>query len=68
MSENNHVVSTLRGQLKGAHDWLEGTLLGVDDALANDVPSGGKVATIGANYAHVTTDEDFTGEPIAKAM
>ncbi|NJM41433.1 MAG: DinB family protein [Anaerolineae bacterium] len=59
MSEKNDVVNNIRMQLKGAHDWLEGTLMGVDDALANDVPPGGKVATIGANYAHVTTAEDY---------
>ena len=59
MSEKNDVINNLRAQLKGAHDWLEGTLMGVDDALANDVPPAGKVATIGANYAHVTTAEDY---------
>ena len=59
MSEKNDVVTNLRAQLKGAHDWLEGTLMGVDDALANDLPPGGKLATIGANYAHVTTAEDY---------
>lgn len=58
MSAGNAVVTNLRAQLKGAHDWLEATLAGVDDALANDVPPGGKVATIGAMYAHVTTGED----------
>jgi DinB superfamily len=58
MSEKNDVVNNLRAQLKSAHDWLEGTLQGVDDELANAVPAG-KVATIGANYAHVTTFEDF---------
>ena len=52
------MVTNLRTQLKGAHDWLEGTLQGVDDEIANAVPAG-KVATIGANYAHVVTFEDF---------
>jgi DinB superfamily len=52
-------LARLRGQLKFAHDWLEGTLIGVDDALANDVVPNSKVATIGANYAHVTTAEDY---------
>lgn len=59
MSEKNDVVQNLRAQLKGAHDWLEGTLAGVDDALANDVPPGGKVNTIGAMYGHVVTGEDY---------
>jgi len=59
MSDKNDVVNMLRAQLKGAHDWLEGTLAGVDNALANDVPPGSKVATIGANFAHVTTSEDY---------
>lgn len=59
MTGKNDVVDTLRAQLKGAHDWLEGTLMGVDDALANDVPPGGKVNTIGAMYAHVAGGEDF---------
>lgn len=58
MSEKNDVINNLRAQLKGAHDWLEGTLQGVDDEIANAVPAG-KVATIGANYAHVTTFEDY---------
>lgn len=55
----NDVVTNLRAQLKGAHDWLEGTLADVDDTLANDVPPGGKVTTIGAMYAHVTIGEDY---------
>ncbi len=58
MSEMNDVTQNLRAQLKGAHDWLEGTLQGVSDEVANAVPAG-KVATIGANYAHVVTYEDF---------
>ncbi|BCX04971.1 MAG: hypothetical protein KatS3mg053_2909 [Candidatus Roseilinea sp.] len=59
MSEHNDVVTNLRAQLKFARDWFEGTMAGVDDALANDVPPGGKVATIGANYAHVNTAIDY---------
>lgn len=59
MSEMNAIVTNLRAQLKGAHEWLEGTLANVDDRLANDMPPGGKLATIGANYAHVTTAEDY---------
>ena len=59
MSEKNDVVNNLRAQLKGAHDWLEGTLMGVDDALASDVPPGGKVNTIGGMYGHVAVGEDY---------
>jgi len=55
----NEVVRNLRAQLRFAHHWLDGTLNGVDDTLANDIPPGGKVATIGANYAHVVTAEDY---------
>jgi len=75
MSEKNDVISNLRAQLKGAHDWLEGTLQGVDDKLANDVPPGGKVNTIGAMYGHVATTEDYTvnvmfkgGAPLMMSM
>jgi DinB superfamily len=59
MSQANDVVTNLRAQLKGAHDWLEGTMEGVDSALANSVPPSEKLTTIGANYAHVVTAEDF---------
>lgn len=55
----NSIVTNLRTQLQFAHNWLEGTLSGVDDALANEIPPGGVVATIGANYAHVTAAEDY---------
>ena len=55
----NNVVTNLRTQLQFAHNWLEGTLSGVDDMLANQIPHGGKVATIGANYAHVIAAEDY---------
>lgn len=58
MSERNDVVTTLRAHLKGAHEWLEATLQGVTDELANAVPAG-RVATIGANYSHVVTFEDY---------
>src|SRR5579859_4553995 len=53
------VVRNLRTQLQVAHNWLEGTLHNVDDSLANDLSHGGTVATIGANYAHVVTGEDY---------
>jgi DinB superfamily len=58
MSERNDVVTTLRAHLNGAHAWLEETLQGVTDELANAVPAG-KVATIGGQYAHVVTFEDY---------
>lgn len=53
------LVKNLRAQLQFAHNWLEGTLNGVDDTLANELPHGGTVATIGANYVHVVTTEDY---------
>ena len=59
MAEDNAVITNLRAQLKFAHDWLEGTLAGVDDGLANDVPPGGRVASIGAMYGHVVMGEDY---------
>jgi DinB superfamily len=65
MSERNDVVVNLRAHLKGAHEWLEGTLQGVTDELANAVPEG-KVATIGANYAHVVTFEDYFFNALVK--
>lgn len=58
MSAQNDVVTTLRAHLKGAHEWLEGTLQGMTDEMANAVPAG-IVATIGAQYAHVVTFEDY---------
>ncbi|MEZ4656178.1 MAG: DinB family protein [Caldilineaceae bacterium] len=58
MSERNDVVATLRAHLKGAHEWLEGTLEGVTNEMANSAPKG-VVATIGAQYAHVVTFEDY---------
>lgn len=58
MTERNDVVTNLRAHLKGAHEWLEETLQGVTDEMANAVPDG-VVATIGANYAHVVTFEDY---------
>lgn len=74
MPENNNVVQNLRAQLKGAHDWLEGTLQGVDDQIANAVPTG-KVAKIGAQYAHVVSFEDMVfnaalkgGAPLMMSM
>jgi hypothetical protein len=52
-------VAILRAQLRFAHEWLEGTLAGVDDALANEVPPGDRVASIGAMYGHVVMGEDY---------
>ena len=50
-------VSLLRQQYKGANDWLEGTMEGVEEALAHWAPSG-KAHPIGANYAHILFAED----------
>lgn len=46
MSENT-IVNNLRIRLKGTHDWFEGNLIDVDDALVNDSPPGGIIARIG---------------------
>jgi hypothetical protein len=59
MAQQTATVANLRAQLRFAHEWLEGTLAGVDDALANEVPPGGKVASIGAMYGHVVMGEDY---------
>src|SRR5437016_5110261 len=50
-------VSLLRQQYKGANDWLEGTMEGVEEALAHWAPPG-KAHPIGANYAHILFAED----------
>ncbi len=57
MSDSNAVVTMLRGQYKGAHDVLEGTMQDVTPEMATWLPPG-NANPIGANYAHVVTGED----------
>ena len=55
---NNPVVALLRAQYKGAHDVLEGTMADVTpDVLMWSPP--GMANSVGGNYAHVVTAEDF---------
>lgn len=51
-------VSTLREQLRFAHEFLEGTMETVTDAQAHWRPAGTALA-IGAHYGHVVVLEDF---------
>lgn len=51
-------VSLLRAQYKGAHNWLEGTMAGVTDAVAHWQPPG-KATPIAAQYVHLLTAEDY---------
>jgi hypothetical protein len=65
MSSNQIAVSVIRGYLKLARDWFEGTMQGVTPELAHWQPPG-KVQPIGANYIHVLTSEDFLVNGIIK--
>jgi hypothetical protein len=58
MSNTQFATSLLRGQFKGAHDWLEGTLAGVTNEVAGWQPPG-RANSIGAEYLHHLTAEDF---------
>ncbi len=54
----NHAVEMLRGSLKQSHDVLEGTMADVTDEMLNWQPPG-QANSIGANYGHIVTGEDF---------
>jgi hypothetical protein len=57
---SQHVVSFLRSQFQAAHHgWLEATLQGVTPEQAHWQPPGGRVAPIGAQYAHHIIAVDF---------
>jgi hypothetical protein len=53
-----HATQFLRFQFQFAHNWLEGTLQGVNSEVAHWNP-GDKVHPIGAQYVHIVTTEDF---------
>jgi len=52
------VTEVLTGALHMAHYALEGTIEGVDDAVANRLPPG-QANPIGAAYLHVPLSEDY---------
>ena len=52
------VTEVLTGALHMAHYALEGTIEGVDDAVANRLPPG-QANPIGAAYLHVLFSEDY---------
>ena len=57
MSAENKVLATIRNQLQGAQQVLEGTMEGVTAEQAHWTPPG--VANpLGATYAHIVTSED----------
>ncbi|HNS00982.1 MAG TPA: DinB family protein [Anaerolineae bacterium] len=58
MSQN--VVNVIRTQYQAAHHrWLEATMQGVTPEQAHWQPPGGRVAPIGAQYAHHIIALDF---------
>ena len=57
MSTSNPLAALLRGQLKAAHDVLEGTMQGVTPEMAAWQPPG-TANSLGATYAHVVVSED----------
>jgi hypothetical protein len=59
MSQQN-VVNYIRAQFQAAHRaWLEPTMQGVTPEQAHWTPPGGRVAPIGAQYAHHVIALDF---------
>lgn len=57
MSEAISAAGLLRGQYKGAHDWLEGTLGDITAEQAHK-QMGGNTTNIASQYAHVLMGED----------
>ena len=57
MGQGSPLVALVRGQLKSAHDVLEGTMQGVTPELAHWQPPG-LAHSIAATYAHVLVAED----------
>jgi DinB superfamily len=55
---SNQAVETFRAIFKQSHEVLENTLADVDATLLNWQPPG-IANSIGANYAHIVTGEDF---------
>lgn len=52
-----NTVQLIRGQIKTAHDWLEGTVADVTPTMANFVPPG-QAHSVGTRYAHLIVAED----------
>lgn len=57
-------IALLQAYVKGAHDWLEGTLGDATSAQIHYAPQG-NAASVAANYAHLVTSEDFLVNSIA---
>jgi len=55
---STQAVEMLRAALKQSHEVLENTMIDVDDTMLNWQPAG-IASSIGANYAHIFTGEDF---------
>jgi hypothetical protein len=55
---SNAITSFMRGQFQMAQNWFDGTLAGVDNAVAAWQPNG-RPNPIGAQLAHVFATEDF---------
>lgn len=62
---SNHSVNLLRALYKSGHEVLEGTMADVTDALLNWQPPG-IANSIGTNYAHIVTGEDFMVNSVAR--
>lgn len=57
---SHNIVNTVRSQFQAAHfGWLEPTMQGVTPEQAHWQPPGGRVAPIGAQYAHHIIALDF---------
>lgn len=55
---NQSAINLLREQYKQSHQWLQGTMQGVDDQVAHLQP-GGVVSPIAGQAAHAVTGLDF---------
>ncbi len=54
---SNAVVSMLRGQFQMAHEWMTGTMQGLDEEQLHWLPEG-RAGSIAAEYAHSIIGED----------
>ncbi|MBI3637934.1 MAG: hypothetical protein HY216_17200, partial [Candidatus Rokubacteria bacterium] len=66
-----NAIEFYRHLIRGAHEFLEGTMADVTPSLAAWDPPG-KAFNVATNYAHVVTSEDFGiqgllrgGQPLA---
>ncbi|MCX6045533.1 MAG: DinB family protein [Chloroflexi bacterium] len=58
MAQDQVAINLLRQQFRQSQEWLEGTLQGVTDEVANDVPVGSPWPIAG-QIAHIITGLDF---------